>query len=176
VVCIDFRCDKTQEINITNPAPSKNPKYLIFLKAKSFWTTSDVYLPDRACNKYKLVPLVCILNWNYILNVFLFTWWLTYLLTPCSRVLLEKLTGCAASQEIPRILLNPKVHYRIHKCPPPLPIFNCCVIHPLETPPPPPPGDVFLFMYINIHEALSANWMHKMNYENINICLTDQKH
>ena len=27
----------------------------------------------------------------------------TYLLTPCSRVLLEKLTGLAASQEIPRI-------------------------------------------------------------------------
>ena len=31
------------------------------------------------------------------------TYLLTYLLTPCSRVLLEKLTGSAASQEIPRI-------------------------------------------------------------------------
>ena len=29
--------------------------------------------------------------------------WLNYLLTPWSRVLLEKLTGSAASQEIPRI-------------------------------------------------------------------------
>ena len=67
----------------------------------------------------------------------------TYLLTPWSRVLLEKLTGFAANQEISRILWNPKVHYRTHKRPPSVPILS--QLHPVPTIP-----SHFLKIHLNI--------------------------
>ena len=64
------------------------------------------------------------LYWNITRCLDTEAYLLTYLLTPRSRVLPEKLTGFSASQEIRRILWNSKVHYRIQNCPPPVPLLS----------------------------------------------------
>ena len=49
---------------------------------------------------------------------------LPYLLTPWSRVLLEKPTGFQLVKKFPAFYGTPKVHYRCHKCSPPVPILS----------------------------------------------------
>ena len=78
----------------------------------------------ETCKTYSLIGLEC------------------YLLTPWSRVLLEKLTG----QDIPCILCNPNIHPAINKRPPPVPILS--QIDPAHAP---------TSHFLKIHSILSSH-------------------
>ena len=56
-----------------------------------------------------------------------------------SRVLLEKLTGFQLVKKFHTFYGNPKIHYRTHKNPPPVPIPN--QLDPFQTPHIPLPED-----------------------------------
>jgi hypothetical protein len=84
---------------------------------------------------------------SYLLTYFI-TYLLTYLLTHSLTHSTQhspswEANRFAASQEIPRILCNPNVHYRIYKCPPPVSILS--QLNPVHT-----TKSYFLKVYQNI--------------------------
>jgi hypothetical protein len=85
------------------------------------------------------------------------------------QIPLEKLTVRSASQEIPCILCNPKVHYRVHTSPPPVTILS--YMNPIHT----------LTPYRNIHFNIvlpstpkSYDWSLPFRLSNQNfVCIYD---
>jgi hypothetical protein len=115
-------------------------------RVRTYWSTTNHF--------QTYVWLLCCYSNTTAIRICIYQIRCTYLLTLWSTVLLEKLTGFAANQEIHRILWNnPKVH---HKWPPSVPIlsqlllifhvpnkmslflFLVHVASPRNTPPPPP--------------------------------------
>jgi len=75
----------------------------------------------------------------------LLTYQLIHLLTPWSRVLLEKLTVFQLVKKFPAFYETRRFYYRIHKCPLPVPILS--QIKPVHNP---------TFHFLKIHLILSS--------------------
>jgi len=95
---------------------TKNPTNLIGFHSGT-WTRDSL---NRNRNVQDILPLIILFYKNADILLFIGSDTLYFMEQSPSW----EANRFSASQNIPRILWNPNVHYRIHKCPPPVPILS----------------------------------------------------
>ena len=102
-----------------------------FQRGRGVWFISRFLMINNCrCDKHFVTSHLTDITANDVVLINHESW---YLLTDSMEQSPSwKVNRFSASQEIPHILSNPKVHYRIHKCPPLVPIL--CQLDPVHTP------------------------------------------
>jgi hypothetical protein len=132
-------------INIC-PIVSRHTAASLLMYAQLWWHTADVSTGTRSAgirtpsDAWVRQDTVIRTEWSATAIMILITYLLTYSMEQSP---FWEANRFSASQEILRILWNPKVHYRVHKCPPTVSILS--QISPAHA-----PTSQFLKIHLNI--------------------------